>query len=270
MQKIEEFPLPGSKARMVGYLHETLTEMPNYRSKRPCVVIFPGGGYEKLSEREADPVAFEFFNRGYQVFVLYYSLREQARNMQVLMEGSAAIMTIRDHSQEWNIQEDQIAVCGFSAGGHAAASAGILWNHPRLKEKLDTRNGRNRPDAMILAYPVVTAGKFAHQDSLLWVSGAPEGTEENQFWALDRHVDSHTPPAFVWHTVEDTTVPVENTLLLINALQKHKISYECHLYPHGGHGMSVCTVEVGCPQPHVRTWVELCMQWLEMRFTFPQ
>lgn len=270
MQRIERFPLPGSNARMVGYLHETLTEMAGCRTKRPCILVFPGGGYEKLSEREADPVAFAFFNRGYQVFILYYSLKEQAQDMQVLMEGSAAIMTIRDHSEEWNVQDDQIAVCGFSAGGHAAGSVGILWNHPRLKEKMDTRNGRNRPNAMILAYPVITAGEFAHQGSLHWISGGPEGSAENAFWALERHVDCHMPPTFVWHTVEDPTVPVENTLLLVNALQKNKISYECHLYPHGGHGMSVCTAEVGCPQPHVRSWVELCGQWLQTLFSFPQ
>ena len=71
MQKIELFPNPASKARLVGYLHDPLTEMPTYRTKRPCVLIFPGGGYEMLSEREADPVAFSFFKKGYQAFVLY-------------------------------------------------------------------------------------------------------------------------------------------------------------------------------------------------------
>lgn len=270
MQQIEIFPLPGSDARMVGYLHRTLVEMEDHRTKRPCVLIFPGGGYEMLSQREADPVAFHFFEKGYQVFILFYSLKEKSKDMQVLMEGSAAIMALRDHSEEWNIMEDQIAVCGFSAGGHAAASVGILWNHPSLLEKMDTHNGKNRPNAMILSYPVITAGKFAHQGSLQWISGAPEGTEQNEFWALDRHVDSTTPPTFVWHTVEDDCVPIENTLLLINALQKNHISYECHLYPHGGHGMSVCTVEVGTPNARARSWVNLCDDWLEELFSFPE
>lgn len=270
MQKIELFPNPGSKARMVGYLHQTLTEMEEHRTKRPCVLIFPGGGYEFLSEREADPVAFSFFQKGYQVFILYYSLCEDARDMQVLVDASNAIMTIRNHSDEWNVREDQIAVCGFSAGGHAAASLGILWNHPRLLEKINTHGGKNRPDAMILCYPVITAGEFAHQGSLKWISGSEQGTEENEFWALDRHVDSTTPPAFVWHTVEDDCVPVENTLFLLNALRKNGISFECHLYPHGGHGMSICTQEVGSPNPHAGTWLPLCLQWLEELFQFPE
>ena len=270
MQKIETFPCPGSSARMVGYLHDPLTQMETYRTKRPCVLIFPGGGYEMLSQREADPVAFSFFKKGYQVFILYYSLKENAKNMQVLLEASCAVMELRRRSEEWNILPEQIAVCGFSAGGHAAASVGILWNHPRLLEKLDTQQGLNRPNAMILCYPVITAGEFAHQGSLEWISGSPKGTEENEFWALDRHVDGTTPPAFLWHTVEDDCVPVENTLLLVNALQRNHISYECHLYPHGGHGMSVCTVEVGTPNKRASTWVPLCCDWLEDLFQFKE
>ena len=86
MKKIEIHPLAGSEARLVGYLHQTLDEMPEHRTKRPCVVVFPGGGYEFLSEREADPVALSFFERGYQAFILYYSLAEKAKYMQVLME----------------------------------------------------------------------------------------------------------------------------------------------------------------------------------------
>lgn len=269
MEKIEMHLLTGSDARLVGYLHQTLDEMEKYRTKRPCVVVFPGGGYEFLSEREADPVAMSFFERGYQTFILYYSLGEKAKDMHVLMEASAAIMTIRDHSEEWNIQENQIAVCGFSAGGHAAGSLGVLWNHPRLLEKMDTCGGKNRPNAMILCYSVITAGEFAHQGSLHWISGCPQGTNENEFWALERHVSAETPPAFLWHVVEDDCVPVENTLLMINALRQNQVPFECHLYPYGSHGMSVCSQEVNSADSHVGTWVPLCHQWLERLFGFP-
>src|SRR5699024_12789040 len=108
--------------RKVGFSPLPLTQMETYRTKRPCVLIFPGGGYEMLSQREADPVAFSFFKKGYQVFILYYSLKEEAKNMQVLLEASCAVMELRRRSEEWNILPEQIAVCGFSAGGHAAAS----------------------------------------------------------------------------------------------------------------------------------------------------
>lgn len=268
MQKIEFSFHTNSHAKMVGYLHDTLSKMPGHRTKRPCILIFPGGGYESLSPREADPVAFSFFEKGYQTFILYYSLAEDAKEMQVLIDGSMAVMELRSHSDEWNIQEDQIAVCGFSAGGHAAASVGILWNHPRLLEKMDTQNGKNRPDAMILSYPVITAGEFAHQPSLRWVSGSEQGTPENEFWALDRHVDAATPPTFVWHTFEDDCVPIENSIFLISALRKNGVPFECHLYPWGPHGMSICGTETGYVNQHAGTWVELCKQWLRELFHF--
>ena len=77
-----------------------------------------------------------------------------------------------------------------------------------------------------------------------------------------------TPPVFLWHTFDDETVPVENTLLFASALRKNGVPFECHIYPHGAHGMSVCTKEVNAEDPHVRSWVSLCLEWLEIQFGF--
>lgn len=262
-------PVSGSKARLTGYLHDPDSEMSQHRGARPAVLVCPGGGYEFCSDREAEPIALSFYEKGYQAFVLDYSIREEAGEMRPLIEASSSMMLIRDHAVSWQIDPHKIAVAGFSAGGHLAASLGILWDHPALREKLDTCGGKNRPDAMILGYPVITAGPLTHQGSLYWVSGQHAmGTPENEFWALDRHVDEKTPPAFVWHTVEDDCVPVENTLLLVNALQAHHVPFACHIFPNGGHGMSLCNQEVFTPNAAAASWVPLCHTWLSELFDF--
>lgn len=268
MQMIEIFPSPRKNVRLVGYLHDTITQQEPHRTKRPAVLVCPGGAYEFCSQREADPVAFVFFEKGYQVFVLYYSLEENACDMNPLSDLSLSMITLRENAEKWNIETEHIAVCGFSAGGHLAASLGTLWDHPRLKEKIDTKNGLNRPNALILAYPVITAGEYAHKDSLEHVSGYPAGTPENDFWALETHVSEKTPPVYIWHTVDDELVPVENTLFFINALQKSHVSFECHIYPHGKHGKSVCTEEVNTKDLHIGSWVPLCIEWLNELFHF--
>ena len=268
MKLIEHKPCSDTGALLKGYLHEPLLEMSPRREYFPAVLICPGGGYEIISEREADPVALRYFAAGYQVFILYYSTSEQAGNFTPLRELSESITWIRENDSGLGVGSSQIAVCGFSAGGHLAACSGVFWNHPELYKIARDYSGKNRPDAMILSYPVITAGDKAHRGSIGNVSASEPGTEEYRFFAVERHVGAHTPPAFLWHTVTDDVVPVENTLAMIGALQKNKISYEAHLFPKGGHGLSVCTEEVGVSDRYNGRWMDLSISWLGWMFSY--
>lgn len=254
--------------KMVGYIHSPITEMETHRKSFPAIVICPGGGYQMLSEREADPVAFRYLSAGYNVFIVYYSINEKARGFRPLRDVSDAIVHIREHAEEYLTDPEKIAVCGFSAGGHLAASAGTLWNNEKLLELYDNKGGMNRPNAMILCYPVILANEFAHEGSIKNVSGAEIGTEEYEFFSLEKHVGEHTPPAFIWHTVEDSAVPVENSLAMIAALQKSGISYEAHLFPTGAHGMSIATAEVGTQDDYNARWIGMSIAWLNKTFEY--
>ncbi|MVB09626.1 Acetylxylan esterase [Caprobacter fermentans] len=269
MKTVTFSPNPNSAARAAGFLHEPNGEMPD-RAKRPCVVICPGGGYAMLSERETAPPAAAFFAKGYQVFVLYYSIRENAKNLQPLIELSNTVLTIRENSAEWGIVPNKIAVCGFSAGGHVAACLGTLWDSPELKAKTDTQEGGNRPDAMILCYPVLTAGEFTHSESAAFVCGGEPTAEQVGLFSLENQVSMKTPPAFLWHTFEDDCVPLENTLFFAAALRRFRIPFEYHVFQKGGHGLSMCSEEVGTPNPHCAEWFPLCTQWLGDLFEFKE
>lgn len=267
MEKIEFKPIEGSKASVVGYLHTPIFEMPVRRESFPAVVVCPGGGYEMVSEREADPVALAFFARGYNVFILTYSVGELAKDFNPLKELSETVRTIRAN-REWRVEPDHIAVCGFSAGGHLACSLGTMWDDPELLKVYDNHGGENRPNAMVLGYPVITADEFAHVGSIEHVSGCKQGTPGYEYFSLDKHVSEKTCPTFVWHTVEDTCVPIENTLKLLTALQSKKISYEAHLFPHSDHGTSVCTEEVGSRNDYNARWISFAADWLDGEFSY--
>lgn len=268
VKTVELKPNENSEAKLIGYLHDIdEEEMPN-RLTRPCVLICPGGGYEYQSAREADPPAFSFFSRGYNVFILYYSVKENAGQLRPLIDISNSVLLIRENSGAWGIQPDNIAVMGFSAGAHVAASLGTLWNSSALKEKTDTRNGQNKPNAMILCYPVITGGEFAHRGSFDWLTEGKNTPEDIAFYSLENQVTDSTPPAFLWHTVDDATVPVQNTLLFASALQKNHIPFECHIYPSGVHGLSMCNTEVNTKNEHCATWFPLCVKWLDELFSF--
>jgi acetyl esterase/lipase len=263
--KIIQTAVGKNQVPLTGYL-QNFTQDGGIRNIRPSVVICPGGAYRFLSERERDPVALYFLSLGYNVFILDYSVKEEASNLNPLIEASDAIIKIREHAVPWMCDPYHIAIMGFSAGGHVAASLAILHDHPRLKAVFDTKNGLNRPDAAILCYPVISTGEFGHQESADWVSGKKE--EDRALFSLENQVTSTTVPTFIWHTVTDASVPVENSLLLATALQKNKVPFELHLFGEGDHGLSMCTHEVGTPNQACHQWVALCTTWLNGQFDF--
>jgi acetyl esterase/lipase len=220
--------------------------------KRGAVIIFPGGAYEFTSDREAEPVALKFAAAGFHAFVLRYSVAP-LRHPLPLKDAEKALSIVRSRSEEWNLDPEKVAVCGFSAGGHLAATLGI--------------HGASRPDALILAYPVITGGPFAHQDSFKNLLGSEVHGPEREFLSLENHVDVRMPPTFLWHTCDDTLVPVENSLLLANALRRAGVSLEFHVFCHGRHGISLAIPETdfedgGGVDPHVARWMDLCTEWL--------
>lgn len=228
----------------------------------PAVIICPGGGYEHVSDREAEPVAIPFFAAGYNTYILDYTVGKQASEFRPLCQLADTIAQIRKNAREWYTISNQIAVCGFSAGAHLAGSLGTLFNTPEFLSVYG-ENKAIRPDAMILCYPVITSDTFAHIGSIERVSGSKEGTEKYRWFGLDKHVDETTPPTFLWHTAEDKSVPVENSLKMAAALSIAKIPFELHVFPQGNHGMSVCTEEVGTQSEYNARWGEWCIKWLD-------
>lgn len=232
-----------------------------------AVVICPGGGYEFVSPREAGPVADAFGRAGYHAFVLTYQLGKEREPLKdaPLSELSAAVAYVNSRKEQYGIAGKPVYVCGFSAGAHLAASLGILWNDAE-RFPAGTDRKLHRPDAMILSYPVVSAGEYAHRGSFQCLAGPDE--EAQQRYSLEKLVTEDAVPAFLWHTAADELVPFQNSLLLADALSKHNVPVELHVFPYGVHGLSLATREVEEPEKdrtedlHVAQWMELCVEWM--------
>ncbi len=228
----------------------------------PAIVICPGGGYRYVSEREGEPVAKAYYAAGFHTFVLDYSVEDQAAGFRPLLQLAATVAEIRRRAPEWKVDPHAVAVCGFSAGGHLAASLGVLFQEPRFLQACPFREDI-RPDAMVLGYPVITADAYVDRETIDNVSGyAPADSPEYHYWGLDKHVTSQTPPAFLWHTAQDEEVPVENSLRFAAALSACRVPYELHILPEGAHGLSVCTREVDTPHPYNSRWLSWSIAWL--------
>ena len=239
---------------LTTYVSEISPELPN--NKKTAVLVLPGGGYWICADREAEPVAKAFFAAGMNAFVLRYSVKEEADGYTPLLDAATAIKYIRDHADEWNIDKDKIVVCGFSAGGHLAASISALWKLDIVSKTLGCENSYVKPNGMILGYPAISA-----DDSK---AKSDESKAYNIFYSK-KHIDADTCPAFVWHTAADN-LPVENSLHVCEALSAHKIPFELHVFPYGEHGLSIATKEIamheGMIMPYVGRWINMAIQWI--------
>lgn len=204
----------------------------------PAVLICPGGGYSHLSAREAEPIALRFAGLGFVAFVVFYHTAP-ARFPAAVQDVGAAMAHIRQHAEAYHVTPDAIAVMGFSAGAHAAGSLGVMWQRNALWKPLGLSCAQVRPNAMVLCYPVITSGAFAHRGSFQCLTGSDDPADHAAY-SLETLVSPDTPPTFLWHTWEDAAVPVENSLLMGMALRQHGVPAEMHIYPHGSHGSALC------------------------------
>jgi acetyl esterase/lipase len=251
--------------------------------RRPAIVICPGGGYFMTSDREAEPVALRFLARGYHAFVVRYSV--QSRFPAPMLDLARAMLTIRQHADEWLVDPDSLAVCGFSAGGHLAASLGVFWDKLWLSEPLATSADMIRPAALILGYPVIDLDLVAHRRASDPAGGEQVPVHEAIYsvvlgerqpareardrYRLDLHVSAATPPTFLWHTAADELVLAPNALRFAAALVEHKVPFELHIFERGIHGLALADattdVEGRFIDPQARSWIDLALSWLERR-----
>lgn len=250
------------RVKLTAYIQEPSPELATV-TKRPAVLVLPGGGYEFLSDREAEPVALKYSAEGFQTFVLRYSIGEHLAGFAPLADASQAIGLIRKNADDWHVEPEHIAVCGFSAGGHLACAVGLFGEH--------------KPDALILSYPVIDMdisegfSEWAkrHPDSSL--SRMHISKDQLDKLSLHKHVGPGAPPAFIWHTFEDSLVIIDHTVKLVNAYTKHKIPFEYHVFQKGGHGLSLAGPVVangnrGLVDSRAARWFDLSVEWLRLVF----
>ena len=238
-----------------------------YSRKRPAVIVCPGGCYSYKSDREGEPVAMRFLAAGMQAFVLQYST-DPSKYPCALLELAAAVAVIRENSEAWSVDPEKIFICGFSAGGHLAASLGTLWKESFIGRALGCGNYEWKPDGMILCYPVISMEDYTHEESRQCLLGE-RAQELAGKLSLQRRVTGDTVPAFLWCTQEDEAVPMENSLLFAAALRSNGVPMELHIYEKGRHGLALCDLTTEREPSQVvednAGWIDLAVRWIRRR-----
>ena len=252
--KMIHLSVPGHpEATLEGYILDCELSL-GLETNRPAIVVCPGGGYLYCSPREAEPVALRYAAKGFHAFILRYSVGWDAAGFAPLQEVSWVIGYLREHAEEWHIDPNKIATCGFSAGGHLALAAGV--------------KGENKPNAMILGYPAVTTPNHPMSNFMVkLLSGKKEVNDADcAEYSLEHFITKDAPPVFMMATAEDGLSPF-GALLVANTYSKLGKTYELHMFQHGPHGYSLAdeTCADGSNQvlnASFAKWHELSVDWL--------
>jgi acetyl esterase/lipase len=263
-----EFPLwtgdaPGALGKDV---HDIPTLTPYFpppgESTSAAFIICPGGGYASLAPHEGSHYARWLSEQGIAGFVLKYRLGSNGyRHPSMLLDVQRAIRYVRRNAAEWKLDPNHVGVMGSSAGGHLASTALTHFDsgNPNAADPVDRFS--SRPDLGILCYPVITMGENTHGGSRRNLLGDNANAELIELLSNERQVSSQTPPVFIFHTVDDSAVKVENAMEFAAALRRHNVSFELHLYPKGAHGMGLGSAQWDPKNRH--EWTRECSRWLK-------
>lgn len=233
--------------------------------KKPAVLICPGGGYDYISDREGEPIAFALLAKGIQCFVLKYTVQKAFPTN--LLEAAAAMAYIRAHAEEFDINPDRVFCMGFSAGGHLAASLAVHWNRDFVKDAMGFTE-EHKPNGSLLCYPVISATD-THQGSIDNLCRNDASDEFKELISLEKQVNKDTPQTFLWHCADDGCVPASNSLRYAEALNAQGISYELHIYPEGGHGLALANDVTAKTEIQINKecedWIRLAVNWIYNR-----
>ncbi len=261
-QEYGRSPEGAEGGRLLAWIWRTPEQISPLRRKRPAVLIIPGGGYQHVSPREAEPVAMRFLARGYAAFVLEYSVLP-SRFPTALREAAMAIRYIREHGEALEVDPHMVAAIGFSAGGHLCGCLGTMYDCPEVADIAPPEI--LRPDALGLCYPVAVSWGKTHENSFIRLTDS-DGALSARL-SLDRLVRPDMPPVYLWHTRPDMDVPVRNSLVLAQALDEAGVAFSMHIYRNGPHGMSLSD-EQCYPSGKVPERSENVIQWPEEMMLF--
>ena len=227
--------------------------------KTSAVIICPGGGYAILAYNlEGTAVANILNNWGITAVVLTYRLPSdeimEDKSIGPLQDAQRAIQYVRENAKQLNVDPEKVGIMGFSAGGHLASTASTHFNKEYIS---NPKHISLRPDFSILGYPVISMiDSVTHKGSRNNLLGTSPSAKVVENFSNELQVSENTPPTFIVLAGDDNGVKPRNSISYYEALLKHHVPAELHIYQNGGHGFGTRILEKN------DNWMDLLRVWM--------
>lgn len=236
---------PGGDPNDTAFVHVRKPWLMMRRPAKPngaAVLMIPGGSYARVAVSKAGGAIDAWLaDQGITAFVMDYRLPADgwaAGPDVALQDAQRAIRLIRARAPELGLDPARVAVAGFSAGGHVAARLATRFATDAYAPIDAADRLPTRPMAAALFYPVITlTAPHAHGVSLKNLLGPAPADAARLTISAEQHIPADAPPTFIAAAADDKVVPVENSLLMFQALRARKIASELHVFEVGGHGL---------------------------------
>jgi acetyl esterase/lipase len=233
--------------------------LPASNPTHTAVLIIPGGSYhDVVATYEGAAPAQWLVQRGVAAFVLHYRVAPY-RYPAPINDAERAMRLLRSRADEFGFAPDHLGAWGFSAGGHITSILATLFDNGSSASADPVEHASDRPDFVILAYPVISMKSgIAHEGSLHNLLGPLSDPALVALLSAEDHVTPMSPPAFVFTTDDDDVVHSQNSTLYVSACQRAGVPVEFHMFEHGHHGAGLAE-----NNPALHLWTELLESWMK-------
>ncbi len=252
-----------------AYLDAYITDLK--RNVHDAMLVIPGGGYSHCcSDKEGEAIALAFLAKGFNAFVLNYRVEDGDRYPNQLCDAAYALLHIKKNAEKYNINPERVFAVGFSAGGHLLGTLATISERENVLELLNADKEAFKLAGAIFSYPVLTALHKTHEGSFSRLTGkafADITNSEKTELSVENHITANAPPAFIWHTAEDKSVPLNGTFALAQAYIDAGRPMTLRVYPYGVHGIALANEVTDMNgiliEPIAAHWVDEALEWIK-------
>jgi acetyl esterase/lipase len=201
--------------------------------KLPAIIFFHGGGLRERHIWEFRPLSKYLVDRGMLAVVATYTVKRHGRTIyESIADTKSAIRWVREHADEFGIDENLLAAGGGSAGGYLAVCTALIKEYDEKHEDLSISSV---PNALVLFNPRL----------VLPVMGAPPLTKKEIRYKNGRNVEDISPvhnvfqgapPTIIFQGTADKNVTVQESQRFLEEMNKYGNPCEVVIYEGREHG----------------------------------
>jgi acetyl esterase/lipase len=221
----------------------------------PLIIWIHGGGWQNGSKDGCPPLRTGFTDRGYAVASLNYRLSGHAVFPAQIEDCKAAIRWLREHAEDYRLDPQRFGVWGSSAGGHLAALVGTSGDvkafdvGPHLDQSSRVQAVCDYFGPTDFTVFVTTPGYERHAtanspEAKLLGGPVAENKDKAARASPITYVSRDDPAFLIVHGDEDPVVPINQSQLLHDALERAGVNSHFHTIKGGGHGQGFGGAEI--------------------------